>query len=99
MINYQQFPGWLFKHLKFLTFNVSEPASRLPRVTEVMTQMMAELVTVLVVMTMALMLTLRPRCHSRLWPVNTRLRPRVMRALRVRSTTLSSAALFSPGHG
>ena len=47
--------------MKSLTFNVSEPASRLPRVTEVMTQMMAELVTVLVVMTMALMLTLRPR--------------------------------------
>ena len=47
--------------MKSLTFNVSEPASRLPRLTEVMTQMMVELVTVLVVMTMALMLTLRPR--------------------------------------
>ena len=39
----------------------SAPALRLPRVE--MTQTMAELGRVLVVMTMALLLTLRPRCH------------------------------------
>ena len=39
----------------------SAPALRFPRVE--MTQTMAELGRVLVVMTMALLLTLRPRCH------------------------------------
>ena len=61
--------------------------------------MMAGVGVVLVVMTLMLTVSAPDVTPGPLVPVNTRLRPRVMRASRVRSTTLSSAALFSPGHG